>query len=443
MLRQRNNLALTTALPVLRLVLATIPALILPFSVLAADEASPDTAAETEDKPASPEELELKKNWETYQALLDAGDFPAALDMLAITADQAKYVLPEGDKRTAALELNYAMLLHKLGHDVDAGYAFDNARDLYIAAYGENSVGLVPLLMAEGDRLAKPGDSIPQKRAYQDALKLVGKEYGKKSLEYAELSLDAGMRLLNQSASVRGSSMIQDSIDIYEKQLGSNHPKTAKAHISIAQIFFAKGKVATADRHLEIALSGMDVSTVEGTKKVIETRRYLARAYVRIDKSGKATRHLEQIALLSANGTNQPPFIIAAVAPDYPYELQEDGIGGQVTFMIEVNEEGYVSDFELIGNEGPEELIKPARKAVRKYRYAPAVENNQLVAYSNLEVTVDFDAALQARLENAGNDPVPVIMQHRNIEAGKPPAPPGATRSQRRAPADGNKSRRN
>ena len=385
-------------MPDYKLVLAIVPTLMFPAPLIAGDDPAPDQpTTQAADEPASPEEQALIESWERYQALLASGDNDAALDELALLVDNAKIVLPEGDERIPALQLNYATLLLQLEHEFDAEIAFDDARELYVATYGEGSVGMVPFIMAEGDRIAGYGKGREQKRKYKEALRIVADEHGKQSLEYAEVCYDAGRRILELSGSVVGQSMLEDSVEIFEETLGPADMRTAQAQIALARLYHAKGKASSADKLLEKALAAADLSSAEGRDWAIETRQYLAQAYVRINKMSKATPHLQELAFLIANGSDADPVIVARIAADYPEHLLQDGVDGSVSFSVEVDEEGFVETIEVLGHAGSEEFVRPARKAIKKYRFTPAVRDGELVAHNNFEVRVQFDSALEPR----------------------------------------------
>ena len=376
------------------------------------DEPAESASAPVTESETSETERQLAAGWDRYNYLLQQQNFAAALDELAAIVDAAKYGLPEGDGRTSALVLNYARMLDQLGHEADADIAFEDARELYVAQHGEDGIGLVPLLMAEGDRAAGPGKSRAQKAIYKDALAIVADEYGSKSVQYGEISVDAGMRIANLSRSNLGTSMVRDALNIFEDELGLADLRTSQAHMAMAQLSFAKGKVNTADKHLEKAIAGMDTSTTEGRDKVIETRRYLVRTYVRIQRDSKATSHLQELARLMSDGKDQAPVVLARLAPDYPEHLAATGASARLRFAIEVNEQGFVTDYQLIDNNGAEEFVGPARKAVKKYRYAPAIENGELVAGST-EAIVDFNPALLVSAQDADFEPMPQIVRSR------------------------------
>ncbi|MDD3114743.1 MAG: TonB family protein [Anaerovibrio sp.] len=68
-----------------------------------------------------------------------------------------------------------------------------------------------------------------------------------------------------------------------------------------------------------------------------------------------------------------PPQFLSGREPRYPYDLQEQGIGGVVALRLTVEADGTVSSVEISASSGYEALDAAAAEAAYSYRFAPAL----------------------------------------------------------------------
>lgn len=104
--------------------------------------------------------------------------------------------------------------------------------------------------------------------------------------------------------------------------------------------------------------------------------------------------------------------LIRKVPPDYPKEVREAGITGQVKLDITVNEKGDVTNVEVL--DGHPLLIDSAREAVWRYKVSPTLLNGtstQVIATVTVnynEETIDIkNEAQQVQTLAAQSDPTP------------------------------------
>ena len=336
-------------------------------------------------------ELALAEAWQRYDRHIENQNWTAALDEMAAMVDHASFGLPAGDERVPALVLSYATLLDYLNHDELADAAFLDAREAYIETFGSNSIEMVPLIMAEGDRIGGKYRARDQKSKYREALVIVERAHGRQSLDYAELSLDAGLRILDLSRTDDGLSYVRNGLSAYKKLLGPNDPRTAEAHIGMARIYIGKGKYSLAAGYLEDALQGFDPGTEEGRERAIQTHRYPIRTYEVSGKGSKSDRHIDALIELMTDGTNSEPIIAARFSPEYPEHLGEQGKQGSVTMRFKVDLDGTVTDPVVVEVTGDDEFVAPAREAILRYRYLPALVDGARVVADDMSATIVFD----------------------------------------------------
>jgi TonB family protein len=106
--------------------------------------------------------------------------------------------------------------------------------------------------------------------------------------------------------------------------------------------------------------------------------------------------------LLAASGSHQqdqskagqdvqPATLVHRVNPDYPDSWKKQGLQGTVHLHITIAKDGNVRDVKVV--DGDSRLAKSAEKAVKQWRYKPALRNGEPV---EVEATVAVAFALKA-----------------------------------------------
>ena len=87
----------------------------------------------------------------------------------------------------------------------------------------------------------------------------------------------------------------------------------------------------------------------------------------------------------------QPAKIVHHVRPDYPDSWKREGLQGTVHVRFTIAKDGSVRDVNVV--DGDSRLAKSALKAVKQWRYSPALKNGEPV---ELQSTVAIVFALKA-----------------------------------------------
>jgi TonB family protein len=87
----------------------------------------------------------------------------------------------------------------------------------------------------------------------------------------------------------------------------------------------------------------------------------------------------------------QPAILIHRVKPDYPDSWKREGLQGTVHLHLTIAKDGSVRDIKLV--DGDSRLTKSAEKAVKQWRYKPALRNGEPV---EVQTTVAVAFALKA-----------------------------------------------
>lgn len=92
----------------------------------------------------------------------------------------------------------------------------------------------------------------------------------------------------------------------------------------------------------------------------------------------------------SEDGVSANAEPIERINPEFPEEARLKGIEGWVIIRFDINEEGSVENVQIV-DASPRNLFeREARKAVKKWKYAPRMSKGQAVRVVGREITLDF-----------------------------------------------------
>ncbi len=93
----------------------------------------------------------------------------------------------------------------------------------------------------------------------------------------------------------------------------------------------------------------------------------------------------------TGTGTTRGPRIVDGGRPDYPENARAKGWEGTVKLQILVNTDGRVEDVRIVAGSGYAELDQTAQRAVRSWRFSPALKNGSPVAaWATVPVVFDL-----------------------------------------------------
>jgi TonB family protein len=82
----------------------------------------------------------------------------------------------------------------------------------------------------------------------------------------------------------------------------------------------------------------------------------------------------------------QPPKMVHWVRPDYPDSWKREGLQGTVHVRFTIAKDGSVRDVNVV--DGDSRLAKSALKAVKQWRYSPALKNGEPVELQSTAAVV-------------------------------------------------------
>jgi TonB family protein len=107
-----------------------------------------------------------------------------------------------------------------------------------------------------------------------------------------------------------------------------------------------------------------------------------------LQEAGTGTGKRTEPALIRLNSNAMAANVIYRVEPIYPPEAKEKGIAGEVVFEVTINEQGEVSDVQVLS--GNAMLVSAAYEAVRQWRYTPVLLNGDPI-HAKATVTIRFE----------------------------------------------------
>lgn len=90
---------------------------------------------------------------------------------------------------------------------------------------------------------------------------------------------------------------------------------------------------------------------------------------------------------LSRDGDAQP---IVRIEPKYPIKAARDGKEGWVKMSFTINELGGVEDVTVVDADPKRVFDKEAKRALRKWKYKPKVEDGKAMKQFNQQVVLEF-----------------------------------------------------
>ena len=85
------------------------------------------------------------------------------------------------------------------------------------------------------------------------------------------------------------------------------------------------------------------------------------------------------VSAFNLNEVDQPPRLIRAIKPIYPFEAQQKGISGRVVLRFVVDKNGQAQEAEVVESEPEGVFDESALAVVKKYKFRPAMKGGKPV----------------------------------------------------------------
>lgn len=334
----------------------------------------------------TPPGKDLAEAWREYIELYRQGNYRGSLEPARRVYELMEESQAEGDPQLAAATYNYGENLLRVRDHKAARGVLRKAQDRYEAAYGEDGIELLPVLLSRSRADASRPNSRPNRGHLRSARKLIAANFAKDTEEYADHLLQVGQVALlgGQDEDVR------EALTIYRAVLGARHLKTGQAAMTLGRFYVVKDNRRTATEYLQQALAIFDTSDPAARSSAIIAHGMMVLLLERADERDAATPHCLEMGRL-AEGREGPDYIpISRRAPRYPLTALQRKLEGWVELGFTVDPEGYVIDPQVIDYQGHSEFREAATDAVLKFRYAPRFRNGEPVSVPGVKTKITF-----------------------------------------------------
>lgn len=345
-------------------------------------------------------EQQVLDAYQHYLEALEAND-PVQTEAHAHEAYQlAVKLLDESTPQIAALAMNWAGALEALAKQrpegMDSGaylahrqqmreQAFQRYQDAlshYERIEGKESEQLIDPLLGLG---ALSEDARQANAYYQRAIAI---SEGTPLLQ-ASIQILAFDRLKQSPDTVKAAkSHLLDAIEVYQKQLPENHSSRIEAEFRLGMMYAAQGKRSKAIDALEGVVEQYEVLDFDHPLS-LASRTRLVVLYERQGDREKATEHCIAVGQMRPWQESQEQVPLYRKEPSYPLQAARKGREGFTVLEFTVDEQGFVTDPQIIESEGGKAFEKESIKALQQWRYAPRFEDGQAVPAKS-QVRLDF-----------------------------------------------------
>lgn len=340
---------------------------------------------------AEGEKAAFRAAYKAYQEAVEARDAEAAVAAAHEALDLGKLVLPDDSPSLAALYVNYGTTLLDSRRKLEAIEPLDEGLERYEDLYGKDDERLIDplwLLIEAGKGGGQSDSTVPL--AYRLHL-LVAKHHGKDSLAYADTALELGKVLFfSFSKRRRATRYFKESYEAYARVYGQPAYKTGIAAFWLGKAAeqSRSGKGAE-ERYLE-ALEIFETTAPTGHELQLLAHTYLIKLYEERGQSDEATLHCQAISQLRPLAGVDGYTPLYKKPPNYPRSAQIAGRGGFVLVDFTVTADGSVANATVVESKGGKSFEREALKAVLGFRYAPAVQDGELIETTGVKNLITF-----------------------------------------------------
>ena len=186
----------------------------------------------------------------------------------------------------------------------------------------------------------------------------------------------------------------EDALTLIERTHGKAHPLYADVLLRMGETMLVRLKPRKAAPYIESARKIFDSHPPGNPDGAFSTYARLVSAFSELDRDEIATKY----ALAAAKAKAAPaselrgPWPLYQPHPKLPSHTWSDFVDVKFT----VSAEGRVKDYKVL-HSGFEKPHAAVRKAVSRWRYAPATKGSQLVEAADLEMTIRWETKENCR----------------------------------------------
>lgn len=172
--------------------------------------------------------------------------------------------------------------------------------------------------------------------------------------------------------------------------VGETDAKTVEVQFQIARYRQAQKKRIESAAYYEKVINTFDKEVDTSHPLELASRAALVNIYERLGKSEQATEHCVAIGHLTPWKDDIEPTPLYRLEPMYPREQAKRGHEGWVILSFDIDTYGFVTNVELESKHGAHGFAKQAKRAVKKWRYAPKIVDGKPQVAEGMRVQLDF-----------------------------------------------------
>jgi len=331
----------------------------------------------------------FKLEYGRYQELSKARKWSESLSHAENSLKIGLQIYGDSNKNVAALSYNYGLNLINVRRYTEAEKTLIRTLEYYKNLQGEESTEYSMVLLDLGKITNSPSSD----DYFKNALAITEKIFGNPSKEFGKISTDIGVSLLNRNKKKSAKEYLYKGFSALEKSTGSTSPYTGYAAYHLGKWALSSRKSKEAILYLKKALLSFKDPNRPSSKIELSTHGLLVKAYEWTGKRDKATKHGLAIGRMSPRNDTQEYQPLVKVAPTYPKKELQKRKEGSVIVEFDIDKDGFVINPKAIEVNGSKAFIRPAIKAVSKFRYAPAFDNGVPVRASAVRNKITFALA--------------------------------------------------
>lgn len=232
---------------------------------------------------------------------------------------------------------------------------------------------------------------------HAEKVRKFSKEVDYSILELAAIEYDLGLLLFKNTDFQQANRYFKQSNEYYLEALGPNHFKVGETYFWMAKLQMGKTQKKRAERFFLKAIDIFEKNPELGFELKQNTHAFLVALYEEMGQSDKATQHCQAVA------EERPKDFDHFIKPLYrenPYfpdlsqreysKLKKEKVEVLLEFDVDTN--GFTQNVHIIESTN-KKFNENSVEAAEKYRYAPAIQDGNLIETNRARVRIIWAAA--------------------------------------------------
>ncbi|TKB48314.1 energy transducer TonB [Ferrimonas sediminicola] len=307
------------------------------------------------------------KAYQSYLDAVEAGGGQQITQAARLAFDLGSKEYGKDSINTAKLALNLA---NHTRDDTEALALLQPALEVFQRSYGNNAIELLDIYLALQQH---------SRRAdyHEEYVRISASHYGESSYTHGLMLMDLA-NAMTHSNPRKGHRYARMALPLVAQEKGGKTVQRAEAE-------FLNGLYAQGFDRTDEAIEHFE-TVVALFRELDYSHPYALAAHSRLvpllekkDRSDEATAHCLAIGQMVPWQDDIEATPLYRTPPRWPSAALKRRQEGAVVMKLTVDKQGFVSDTELLDNQGPKGFVKETKKMVSQWRYAPKFEDGKPV----------------------------------------------------------------